>query len=450
MARRREPRLDSRRCRPRLRAEPLERRILLSASWVDADTGESLAGPTAGDDVFHGDWRHEVADGLGGDDQLFGGGGNDRLSGGDGSDLLVGGAGDDDLRGGAGDDVLRGGAGSDRVDGGEGHDVVSYADASGGVRVDLTLGTRQDTGGGGLDTLRNVEGVRGSLHADTFVFSRPEPGVSYTVEGGGGRDTIDLSAFGEAEVRLASDARSLEVALPGGGSFRIEMQGVARVALADGEIDVEAALAAARAARAAPAGGDAGPLGGAPGGPGEGVPAPALDAIREHLAGGASGHREAPLVPALEVHDPAAHLPPGVEIAGEGGLGHLGFEAPVEAHAEVPDADPFFAVYELESEEPLPDPPAGPARGGAGSVIPEGGGGRFEDHFELEGGDALPAADSAGAEASDAGDAAAGVAAGSGSFLARLLTLVRSSVRPGERGEGPREDEEPERELPSR
>ncbi|NEQ53115.1 MAG: LEPR-XLL domain-containing protein, partial [Leptolyngbya sp. SIO3F4] len=34
--------------------EPLEKRVLLSASWVDADTGESQDGPTNGDDIFTG------------------------------------------------------------------------------------------------------------------------------------------------------------------------------------------------------------------------------------------------------------------------------------------------------------------------------------------------------------------------------------------------------------
>ncbi len=329
--------------------------------------------------------------------------------------------------------------------------MASYADAGSGVRVDLTLGTRQDTGGGGLDTLRSIEGVRGSAHGDTFAFSRPEAGATYTVEGGGGDDAIDLSAFGKGQVRLAGDARSLEVALPGGGSFRIEVAGVSRAVLADGEIDLDAARAAAEAPPPAPPQGV--PAAAGVEAPGAGASLPELDEIREHLgveppAGGPSP--EGPGVFAgLEVHDPAAHLPPGVEVAGDAGPGAFGFERPAEDLSAAPEADPFDALYELESEEPAPALP-GHAASGARPWIPEGIPGSFDDHFELEVADLPEGEHAAGADPAAGREAAAEVAvAGSGSFLARLLALVRSSVRPGERSDAPAKEEKPGRELPS-
>ena len=83
--------------RPRRGLERLEDRILLSATWVDADTSDPLAGPTAGDDVGTGTSGEDILDGLGGDDQLFGNAGNDTLTGGEGDDTIDGGAGDDTI-----------------------------------------------------------------------------------------------------------------------------------------------------------------------------------------------------------------------------------------------------------------------------------------------------------------------------------------------------------------
>ncbi len=61
--------------KPTFAAEPLEPRILLSATWVDADTGDPLDGATGGNDAFTGDNADDIADALGGSDTLFGNGG---------------------------------------------------------------------------------------------------------------------------------------------------------------------------------------------------------------------------------------------------------------------------------------------------------------------------------------------------------------------------------------
>ena len=110
---------------------------------------------------------HDYLRGGGGDDQIFGGSITNHLFGDEGADFLSGASGDDELYGGAGHDILIGGADNDMLDGGAGFDLASYIDASGSVRVDLSLeGVAQDTGNAGYDTLLSIEGLEGSGFAD--------------------------------------------------------------------------------------------------------------------------------------------------------------------------------------------------------------------------------------------------------------------------------------------
>ncbi|MFH1746454.1 MAG: Ig-like domain-containing protein, partial [Planctomycetota bacterium] len=171
-----EPGQDSK--KPTFNVESLEPRILLSASWVDADTGDVIDGPTDGDDIYMGDLADNLADGGAGDDILFGN---------DGDDTLIGGAGNDMLFGGAGDDIL---------DGGGGNDMVDYSDAGGGVTVDLGTGTA--SGAAGTDTISNVENVTGSDHDDTLTGDASDNVINGgagddTIDGGSGTDTADYS-----------------------------------------------------------------------------------------------------------------------------------------------------------------------------------------------------------------------------------------------------------------
>ncbi|MEQ8845791.1 MAG: tandem-95 repeat protein [Phycisphaerales bacterium] len=167
-----------------LRPESLEDRILLSGTWVDADSGEAIAGPTEGADAFTGDELANIAEGRGGDDILFGGGGDDFLDGGEGDDLISGGAGDDVVAGGAGDDTLSGGQGDDLIVGGEGVDTVDYSGASGPVSVNLQT---QEASGEGQDEVIGVENIVGSAHGDTLDGDNQ----ANVIEGGAGADTID-------------------------------------------------------------------------------------------------------------------------------------------------------------------------------------------------------------------------------------------------------------------
>ncbi len=84
-----------------------------------------------------------------------------------GDDVVYGGAGDDTLNGGDGNDTITGGAGNDTINGGAGTDTVSYFLDAAGVTVNLSSGSATD-GGGGADSLSNVENVVGSNFDDTL------------------------------------------------------------------------------------------------------------------------------------------------------------------------------------------------------------------------------------------------------------------------------------------
>ncbi len=205
--------------------EPLEKRVLMSASWVDADTGEVQDGATAHNDHFTGTDAADSAHGGTGDDMLEGLGGDDTLSGGEGDDTLLGGDGDDILAGNGGDDTL---------DGGAGHDIADYSTAPGSIQLDLTLdGVSQNTGSDGVDTLTSIEGAIGSEYDDTFSFSQPTDGSRYSIDGNGGSNTIDLSQFSSDRVILGSDRIIVETDT---GSFTIDYENVEYVSLSDGAV----------------------------------------------------------------------------------------------------------------------------------------------------------------------------------------------------------------------
>jgi Tol biopolymer transport system component len=144
--------------------------------------------------------------------------GPDRLRGTSGRDVLCGTGGDDRLLGRGGDDVLLGGPGRDQLLGGKGKDTASYAQARSRVTVDLGVGQAD---GDGADTLKRVENVVGSSHADRIRGSRGRnvlsggPGNDVLapgrgrdqVVGGPGRDRLDYRGSDHA-VRLDLDKRS--------------------------------------------------------------------------------------------------------------------------------------------------------------------------------------------------------------------------------------------------
>ncbi|MBC6981708.1 hypothetical protein H8B08_08145 [Caulobacter sp. 17J80-11] len=82
---------------------------------------------------------------------------------------MVGGDGDDQLFGGDDSDSFDGGNGDDFIDGGAGVDTLTYATASAGVTVSLSVTGPQNTGGAGVDTLTRIESVYGSNYADVLT-----------------------------------------------------------------------------------------------------------------------------------------------------------------------------------------------------------------------------------------------------------------------------------------
>ena len=152
--------------------------------------------------------------------------GNDALNGMGGNDVLVGGAGNDTMYGGSGNDWFyadSGGAGNDTMDGGTGFDSVSYygVGLTSGVTINLNITTAQNTGGGGIDTFRNIERVDGTDFADVLIGNAGDNTFSAgagndTVYGGNGNDWI-YSGFGDGGTTNYIDGGNGNDTLEGSG-----------------------------------------------------------------------------------------------------------------------------------------------------------------------------------------------------------------------------------------
>ena len=138
--------------------------------------------------------------GTSGDDVLVAGSGDNILNGGDGNDVLTAGSGNNELHGGAGNDLLYSGPGNDILDGGTGIDTVSYAHATAGVTVNLSLLGAQNTIGAGIDTISNVENLVGSNFNDTLTGDNNNNvingGLGNDILNGGGGDDLLIGGMG--------------------------------------------------------------------------------------------------------------------------------------------------------------------------------------------------------------------------------------------------------------
>ncbi|MGE3180077.1 MAG: cadherin domain-containing protein, partial [Phycisphaerae bacterium] len=180
--------------KPTFKVEQLEPRILLSATWVDADTGELQDGPTNDADAFlgtdandvgHGGGGNDIFSGFDGDDSLFGDSGDDILNGGDGGDRLYGGAGADALNGGAGNDVLYADE-QDTLDGGDGYDYVRADSGSQGPSdIDMAASNVENVDLHNTTADHNID----ASNSDSDVWARGGTGDD-TVTGGQGNDTL--------------------------------------------------------------------------------------------------------------------------------------------------------------------------------------------------------------------------------------------------------------------
>ncbi|MFL6534169.1 MAG: calcium-binding protein, partial [Pseudomonas sp.] len=103
-----------------------------------------------------------------------------------------GNASDNIIIGGVGNDVLFGGDGADQFFGGAGLDVAGYTDSKVAVNINLKTGVHSGIAAG--DTFTDIEVIRGTGAADTFVAD----GRAIGFDGGAGIDTVDYSTSAEA------------------------------------------------------------------------------------------------------------------------------------------------------------------------------------------------------------------------------------------------------------
>ncbi|MGF6202373.1 beta strand repeat-containing protein, partial [Pseudomonas laurylsulfatiphila] len=138
--------------------------------------------------------------GTSGDDVMVAGTGNNVINAGDGNDVLTAGSGNNELHGGAGNDLLFSGPGIDTLDGGTGIDTASYAHATAGVTVDLSLLAAQNTFGAGTDTLTAIENLTGSNFNDTLTGNNTNNvingGLGNDILNGGGGDDLLIGGLG--------------------------------------------------------------------------------------------------------------------------------------------------------------------------------------------------------------------------------------------------------------
>jgi len=174
-----------------------------SASVLDIGSISQFAGESS-DLVDAGD-GDDIVVGNAGDDQQYGGEGNDFLSGRDGTDILHGGPGADVLAGGADDDLLIGGEGNDTLFGGV--DVSATPDRN------WTATPILDAGGRTIDVFFD----------NVFFGANPPPPDNDILHGGGGDDFLnggegDDHLFGEGDSDILYGWLGDDILNGGGGN----------------------------------------------------------------------------------------------------------------------------------------------------------------------------------------------------------------------------------------
>ena len=115
--------------------------------------------------------------------------------------------GNDEMWGGTGNDTFDGGAGNDILHGQTGNDTASYVSATSGVTVSLAIAGQQDTVGAGLDTLDDIDNLTGSGLNDTLTGD----GNNNIITGGAGLDTMNAAGGDDTFVVNAGDTVAGEI-----------------------------------------------------------------------------------------------------------------------------------------------------------------------------------------------------------------------------------------------
>lgn len=170
-----------------------------SAVTINLGTGAASGGDATGDVFFNfsnvvGSTHGDRLTGSSGTNSIEGFWGNDTLLGLGGNDYMRGGDGDDSIDGGADDDFIYGDDGADTIIGGTGIDMLSYAETSVGVTVNLAANTASGGAAAG-DTFSGIENLAGSTGDDSLTANSGNNSLdggtgSDTLRGGSGNDTL--------------------------------------------------------------------------------------------------------------------------------------------------------------------------------------------------------------------------------------------------------------------
>ncbi|WP_281981275.1 S8 family serine peptidase [Thalassorhabdomicrobium marinisediminis] len=168
-----------------------------ASGWTFQDWNSASAGSNNTDwVVIEGNNNANTITGSSEDDEIFGGGGVDTIYGGDGADVLRGDNGSGDvIFGGAGDDLMFqvAGEGSDHFFGGAGVDRLDWSAMTLATYFNFNTSKYGYSSASQNSDFSSIEDVLGGSGDDTF-FGNFLHTNSYTIDGGDGIDTLDLSA----------------------------------------------------------------------------------------------------------------------------------------------------------------------------------------------------------------------------------------------------------------